>query len=77
MAKVKRYQAKLIPVEEKHHRLAILSDMGCEVYLVRGGPRRAFIWIGDENGINSDTISGEKALRALAEAILAELDGKK
>lgn len=69
-------KAKILSESEtrEDHALAMLADRGCELFLVRGGPLRAYIWIGDKAGQLNDTISGEKPLRALAEAILAELD---
>jgi hypothetical protein len=56
------------------HALELKADEGCDVYLVAGGRRRAYLWFGGKDGIMVDTISGEKALRAMAEAILKELD---
>ena len=76
MAKLKEYRAKLVPVVGNHQRLRLVSDMGYEISLVKGGPKRAYLWIGGEDGFNHDTISGEEVLRALAKAILAELDAK-
>jgi len=42
-----------------------------QIKLVRGGAKRAYLWIGS-NGCFG-TLSGEKRLRKLAEAVLAEL----
>ena len=57
---------------EKHHRIAIRGDHGGEVDVVKGGPRRAYLWSGHPEG-RVVTISGEKTLRKLALAILAEV----
>lgn len=59
--------------DRKHVRVSIVCDDGSRVSFVRGGKRLAYLRIGDTDGLMLDTISGEKALRALARAILAEL----
>jgi len=42
-----------------------------QIKLVRGGAKRAYLWIGSNECFG--TLSGEKSLRKLAKAILAEL----
>lgn len=69
-------KAKVVMNQNSDHRLTIEGDYGGEVILVRGGPLRAYLWIGDKEGYMNETIGSEKVLRALAEAILAELDAK-
>lgn len=59
--------------ERDHVVVSLVCDGGSRVRLVKGGKRGAYIWIGDSTDRMLDTISGEKALRALARAILAEL----
>ena len=44
-----------------------------EIVLVPGGPRNAYLWIGPFVGRASCTVSGEVALRKLAQAILKEV----
>lgn len=67
---------KVLPLndEEPHHLLKLMTEDDCEVLLVSGGPFRAYLWIGGKDGYCQTTIGGEKALRALATAILKELD---
>jgi hypothetical protein len=67
--------ARLKRVRDKDHRLAISGDHIGEVFLVRGGPRRAYIWAGIEHE-GYITITGETVLRKLATEILKELDAK-
>ena len=62
------------PENEPHHLLTLATEDNCEVFLVSGGPLRAYVWIGNREGGMHTTIGGEKALRALANAILKELD---
>lgn len=71
MARIKRVTAK-------GHRLLISTDgKDGEVILVRGGPKRAYLWAGQmPSGDGCVTVSGEKVLRRLAQTILAELNGK-
>jgi hypothetical protein len=57
---------------EKHHRITIRGDHGGEVDVVKGGKRRAYLWTGHPEG-KVVTVSGEKTLRKLALAILAEV----
>lgn len=57
------------------HRLAILGEHDVRLILVKGGERRAYLWIGDKDDRCIGHISGATTLRALAEGILAELDG--
>ena len=57
---------------DKHHRIAIRGDNGGEVDVVIGGKRRAYLWVGHPEG-KVVTVSGEKTLRKLALAILAEV----
>ena len=70
--------ARLKAVKHKDHRLVISTDRNeGQVYLVRGGPRRAYLWAG-RNFPNSGcvTVSGYKVLRRLAYEILHELGGR-
>lgn len=67
--------AKVLPtVRDAGHAMEMRTDDGYEAILVAGGPLRAYLWIGDKQGYLHTTITGEKALRALAAAILKELD---
>jgi len=68
--------ALVIKSRDEQHRLTIRADQPRgEVLVVRGGKRRAYLWAGHPEG-TPITISGEKTLRALALAILAEVGRK-
>lgn len=69
--------ARIVKVEDsKQHRLRIKADHGFgEMVLVRGGRRLTYLWAG-HTGTFCITLSGEKALRKLAESILAEIKPK-
>lgn len=63
-------------------RLRIIGDSeSCELIFVKGGPKRAYLWIGSANGEFIGTIgglgSGDKVLQELANAINAELAGSR
>lgn len=68
--------SKVLPPDhdQPHLLIRLATEDGCEVNLVSGGPRNAYLWIGNNEGNMHTTISGEKALRALADTILKELD---
>lgn len=64
--------AEIVPNEQKYHKITLLDDDGkIEVILVGG--HEPFLWIGDKCLIQS-TVTGKKALRELAEAILRATD---
>lgn len=67
-------ESMIVAVETKDHRLNV-SGSGCRLMVVKGG-RGAYLWIGDEKGKFVGTIHGPKALRAIANSILAELSTK-
>lgn len=67
--------ARLKRTRDGDHRLAISGDHVGEVFLVRGGPRRAYLWVGVPHEC-AVTVSGENVLRKLATEILKELDAK-
>ena len=54
-------------------RVHIETQDECLVSLVKGGPKRAYVWIGRKDGGFVTTIEGEKVLRELARAILREI----
>lgn len=59
---------------KKDHRITVKADEGrATVCLIPGGPRRAYLWIGDSEDRYLFTISGKVALLRLALAILREL----
>ena len=65
--------AKLLKTEQKDHRVRIQADAERgELLLVRGGPKRAYLWAA-RDGEECVTFSGEKVLRKLAKEIIAEL----
>ena len=49
------------------------ADRMGELFVVKGGKRRTYVWIGGERGECVAHFAGPKALRALAKAILKEV----
>lgn len=68
--------ARVVKKREPHHALDIKDDRGLEVALIKGGPRRAYLWVGCDHNRLVSTISGAGTLRALAKAILREVGDK-
>jgi hypothetical protein len=71
--------ARQIKPKESHHTFSgyadSMGDGNFEIHLSRGGPRRTYLWVGPSTDRvrRISTYSGEKFLRALAEAILREV----
>ena len=58
---------------DKDHPFKLRTNRGTFIRLVPGGPRRAYLWIGDAEDNYVATVSGRAALSKLAHAILREL----
>lgn len=68
--------ARACKPRDPSHAIHVKGDKGGHIDLVKGGPRLAYLWVGDARGSYVATFSGENALRKLAKAILREVGGE-
>lgn len=65
--------ARVVKNRAEHHAVTLKDDRGREIVLIKGGPRRAYLWVVSSPEHPVVTVSGAVALRTLAYSILREV----